>query len=397
MASELDVTQNFVRLAQDFVAERLELERKARDAAARAASLAGGTTAEGAAALPFYASPLHGQIDKYLTASKLVEPQLKSATQAQYELLKAIGMTGPEAEKSFGAASGAAGSFGSLIKKTREAFFSGTDRYVQPVEKEGVDRAEAESIAANASAGEQAMAGLTSALKDARQMGKATFGEFAQGLGSTVSQYVLLGSTGPAALRKVTAQALASLSAEATVKALMALADGLVHLFTNPAQASADFTAAAIYGSIAGVAAVAGRAVAGDLFKQDASGAGAGGDSAASGSTGDRTIREGRTGGASDPYVIEQSRNRAPVQPIILHVEAHAVTRNDPGTLTEHVVNVVSNDPRVRVVTGQHVASELSSGMASHLNDAVTHSLMRSYHGNDTNLEYILENSNYRW
>jgi hypothetical protein len=113
-------------------------------------------------------------------------------------------------------------------------------------------------------------------------MGREGFGEFAQGIGTTVEQFVLLGTTGPDALRKVTAQTLASLSREATVKSLMALADGFVHLFTNPAQSAADFTAAAIYGSIAVASGIAGRKVAGDVFSKEQNGgasSGAGGGS----------------------------------------------------------------------------------------------------------------------
>jgi hypothetical protein len=93
------------------------------------------------------------------------------------------------------------------------------------------------------------------------------FNGFANALGNVVEQWVLTGDTGPAVMKKMLATALASLAAEAAVRALWELALGFASLFFNPAEAAAHFTAAAIFGTIAGVAAVAGRAVAGDSFK----------------------------------------------------------------------------------------------------------------------------------
>lgn len=104
----------------------------------------------------------------------------------------------------------------------------------------------------------------------AQQIGGAmagAFDQFANALGQTVSNWVLLGETGPAVMRKILAQALASLAAEAAVNAIKELALGFATLFFNPAEAAAHFTAAALWGSIGGVAAVAGRGIAGDLFK----------------------------------------------------------------------------------------------------------------------------------
>lgn len=95
-----------------------------------------------------------------------------------------------------------------------------------------------------------------------------TFLQVADAIGQTVANWVLLGETGPAVMRKILAQALASIAAEAAVNAIKELALGFASLFYNPAESAAHFTAAALWGSIAGVAAVAGRAVAGDLFKK---------------------------------------------------------------------------------------------------------------------------------
>lgn len=96
---------------------------------------------------------------------------------------------------------------------------------------------------------------------------RGTFDQVANAIGQTVANWVLLGETGPAVMRKILAQALASIAAEAAVNAIKELALGFATLFFNPAESAAHFTAAAIWGSIGGVAAIAGRAVAGDLFK----------------------------------------------------------------------------------------------------------------------------------
>jgi hypothetical protein len=93
------------------------------------------------------------------------------------------------------------------------------------------------------------------------------FEQFTQGVGSAVEAWVLYGEAGPNAMRKMTAQVLASLAAQAAAKALFYTAEGIVALFLDPPLAGAFFTAAAIMGSIAVGAAVAGRAVAGNSFK----------------------------------------------------------------------------------------------------------------------------------
>jgi hypothetical protein len=107
-------------------------------------------------------------------------------------------------------------------------------------------------------------------LQMASQLGgilAGAFNQFANALGQTVANWVLLGETGPAVMRKILAQALASLAAEATVQAIKELALGFASLFFNPAEAAAHFTAAGLWASIAGGSALAGRGIAGDLFK----------------------------------------------------------------------------------------------------------------------------------
>jgi len=93
----------------------------------------------------------------------------------------------------------------------------------------------------------------------------------AAGVGSLVEQWVLYGSVGPDAMKKMTASILGSLAAQATVEALMETARGIAAL-TNPFtawKAPLHFKSAAIFGLVGVAAAVAGRAVAGDSFKND--------------------------------------------------------------------------------------------------------------------------------
>lgn len=97
-----------------------------------------------------------------------------------------------------------------------------------------------------------------------------------QAVGSAVQAFVLYGNAGTS-VRKVTAQILASIAQQAAVKAVFQLAEGFAALarafFGDPkaaAEAAMHFKSAAIYGSIAGIAAVAGRGVAGNEFNQQA-------------------------------------------------------------------------------------------------------------------------------
>lgn len=116
----------------------------------------------------------------------------------------------------------------------------------------------------------------------AMQAGIVALTDAFQGLGQAIGQvveaWVLYGSAGTS-VRKVTAQILAGVAQQAAVKAVFELAEGFAALalafFGLPnagPSAAAHFTAAAIYGTIAGVAAIAGRAVAGDAFTKQAGG-----------------------------------------------------------------------------------------------------------------------------
>jgi len=140
-----------------------------------------------------------------------------------------------------------------------------------------------------------------------------SFHQVADAIGQTVANWVLLGTTGPAVMRKILAQALASVAAEAAVNAIKELALGFATLFFNPAESAAHFTAAGLWGSIAGVSAAVGRGVAGDLFKQPSSGASG---NSSSGGTGE-----------VNPLTLQRNPGTPP-QPkitIVMHGEAAAM------------------------------------------------------------------------
>lgn len=161
----------------------------------------------------------------------------------------------------------------------------------------------------------------------AKQIGGTLAGAFdqvAHALGQTVANWVLLGETGPAVMRKILAQALASIAAEAAVNAIKELALGFATLFFNPAESAAHFTSAGLWAAIAGGSAIAGRAVAGDLFKQKTGGAS------------ERGAGSGAGKGSNPRDPIDLTRTQRNEQVIILRVES-----NDA-----HILKVLHDDVR---------------------------------------------------
>lgn len=120
------------------------------------------------------------------------------------------------------------------------------------------------------------------------QIGKNAFMGFAEGIGATVQNFVLLGRTGPAVIRRLLAEQLAAIAKEAAVNAIKELALGFGSLFVNPAKAAGHFTSAALWASLAGGAAIVGRAIA-----PSQGGAGGGTGAGASGGGDGRTIEQG--------------------------------------------------------------------------------------------------------
>jgi hypothetical protein len=118
-----------------------------------------------------------------------------------------------------------------------------------------------------------------------------------QALGSVVQAWTLYGSAGASA-QQVTAQILAGIAQQATVKAVFELAEGFAMLalafFGHPGagpSATQHFIAAGIYAGIAGGAAIVGRGVAGDSMKPGGSGSGGRGPSSNSGGNREQEVR----------------------------------------------------------------------------------------------------------
>lgn len=100
------------------------------------------------------------------------------------------------------------------------------------------------------------------------------FLDVARAIGSVIQQWIIYGTTGPAVMRKVLAAALASIAAEAAVRAIEAAALGFLLLAMGDFEAAGNaFVSAGMWALLAGAAALAGRAVAGNAFKQQNQGA----------------------------------------------------------------------------------------------------------------------------
>lgn len=143
----------------------------------------------------------------------------------------------------------------------------------------------------------------------------AAIGGLAQGFGQLIQNWVLLGSQADINMKKLVASVLAGVAAQAAVLAIFELAKGFASLFFNPAEAAAHFQAAALFGSIAIVTGLAGRALAGNSFqRQETAGAGAG--------TGGTTTTQ-----PSAPQV--QDVNRRPGQPGVISQVLQFTVRGD--------------------------------------------------------------------
>ena len=124
-----------------------------------------------------------------------------------------------------------------------------------------------EGVTDKMTVGQGAMEGVKDSLKEVKNIGKEAFGQWAQGVGSIVHDFVLLGETGPGALKKVTAQVLASAAQESAVLSIVELAKGFATMFTNPAESASHFTASAVFAGVAAGTGIAGRALAGKPSK----------------------------------------------------------------------------------------------------------------------------------
>lgn len=120
--------------------------------------------------------------------------------------------------------------------------------------------------------GQDVFAQLSAQAGNMRDIMVNVFSAIGQAVGDAAQAFVLYGNSGTS-VKKVTAQVIAGVASMSAVKAIFELAEGFAALargiFGNPkgfAEAALHFKSAAIYGAVAGVAALAGRAVAGNSF-----------------------------------------------------------------------------------------------------------------------------------
>ena len=141
-------------------------------------------------------------------------------------------------------------------------------------------------------------------LEGLKEQGQKTFDQLAQGMGQNIAHSLIYSKTIGQAMKSMLESTLESLSAQAITYAIFSTALGFTDLAEqNYPGADAAFTAAAIWASVGGAAAVAGRAMAGSQggSAPSGSGAGSGGPSGSPGQSTGSTVPA--PGGASGPHV----------------------------------------------------------------------------------------------
>jgi hypothetical protein len=99
-------------------------------------------------------------------------------------------------------------------------------------------------------------------LESLKEMAQDTFGAMAQGEASAIMGAIVYGKNVKQAMEEAAKGVLASLAAQAAVKAIFALAEAAVMAATgDEAGAAQELEAAALYGSVAAASAIAGRAI----------------------------------------------------------------------------------------------------------------------------------------
>lgn len=166
------------------------------------------------------------------------------------------------------------------------------------------------------------------------------FQNLSSAVGQAVQSFVLFGKV-EGGFRKFAADLIASLAASAAVQALYQLAQGLAWLalnffFPNPKYilaANTAFASAAVFGSIAGVATLAGRAVSGNNFN----GAGAG-SSGSNGSSGETTKPR-------EPKDVVADRRQGLQSPAI---NVNVTVKRDAGSIVEVFVDDYRQNGKLR-------------------------------------------------
>jgi hypothetical protein len=179
---------------------------------------------------------------------------------------------------------------------------------------------------------------LKEAFSQIADIGVNAFQSLGNAIGNLVQNWVLMGETGPAAMRKMVASVLAGVAAQSAVLAIFELAKGFAALFWNPVEAGAHFTAAALFGSLAAVTAIAGRVIAGDAFKQQANTAT--GQTASGSGQGSSSSNAGKVYSSQSDTVVEGGNTAGTIRPIPVNVTIN-VRSND-----SHIVSVIKDNVR---------------------------------------------------
>lgn len=182
-----------------------------------------------------------------------------------------------------------------------------------------------------------ALSEVTGEIPKVAEMMNGMFSGIANGLQNMIQGFILTGKLGGAAFKAMAAQIVSALASEAAVKAIFNLAEGFAALATGlPTKAASHFTAAKIYGVVAGVAAAAAVSMAA---------IGPGG-----GSGGGQFLSESRGGGGST--MREQGSRRNEPQVIIIRAET------EPGVMVSKFVQDYRQNGEARGVLRRDLLGE---------------------------------------
>jgi hypothetical protein len=160
------------------------------------------------------------------------------------------------------------------------------------------------------------------------EMGRQAFQHFAQGMAGNIASAIVYSKSIGEAMRAALAATLESLASEAMVQSIYAMAMGFLDLAEGDfAGAEAAFTAAAIFGTVGGASAIAGRTAAGD----SSSGAGSAQGRAGAGSSAQP--------GAQTPTSTSLSQGAG----VHVYVQGNLVGWNNIDELTQAINDAVLN------------------------------------------------------
>ena len=114
-----------------------------------------------------------------------------------------------------------------------------------------------------ATSSNQSLLSVKVTMESLKEMGQGAFADLAQGMGQNIASAIVYQKSIGDAMRSALASTLESIASQSITYAIYSLALGFTRLAEHdPVGASAAFTAAAIWGSVGAVAAVAGRVIA---------------------------------------------------------------------------------------------------------------------------------------